>query len=913
MKTGDASGVAATQVSSAIRTQINSQTSAFASIKRTLYSLNLDGTTNAKSVTGIDWDPTRGSVYLNNLDNSANYSVLPNNWSYSNGAASTAAQALALVGTVPGGTARYAAFGNNPMATRGNAAMDSFVANTISWLTRRTSFSTFKVVVAQLSSGAEASTRSWLAATYPGLTINGVSTNPASQSDNGCDNAKLAGCLQGADLLVIGQDQGSGYDGATVMQAVSTAQSQGIPVLYTHSGWSTGDLGQRLLGSMRMSTNTDSGNYYSWYGLKAFSPGALPSVPGNLADILALVNRLENGGFTTTWSGCVNDTGRVSCSGDAAYMAEFGTPADAIRNQMRTFDAQGKAIFASTSYLVEKMLVLLGDTYRRDVSYAPTFKKENDTLTFLRAYFSDIASYQTRAYTSLAKNLGNFSGMFPANTSTMTKTVTVTPPVSGSTDYATGLYVLPGRSVTITRTDSGTTPVSFVINMLRDTTRVFQQFDRPTVLSSPRAKLAAGQSISVTNPYGGPLYLTLGAGSGQPAVSVTVSGVITHPVLRDATDATQVARFTDEVNTTPTNWVVVATEMLTLHSTLGHFKTSIANYGGDLAKLVAATWTYTVKDTYELAGFNAASGKFSLTTKVANFCTAKGWDCTGTQHRRDVMQHVISDEWAYCGGGCAGNPYDQDWAFNPAGWGETHEIGHNLQRERLKIFSGISTEVSNNIFPMHKHIHLNQDLGSQVYVDRATIGSGYADCANTKQSVAKCIFTIMKTAQGQAAPGTYVYNAIWSDSSYAANNSPRVLFYRQLVEYARYYNGSALGDGWSLYTLMYLLDRNFSNSSANWSSVASSYGFGTYSSYPSSMNGNDFMVIATSNIIGRDMRPVFDLWGITYSSEASAQVAAYGYAAAAKLMFPMSSLSVSSASVGAPVVVTSTATYPAGY
>lgn len=520
----------------------------------------------------------------------------------------------------------------------------------------------------------------------------------------------------------------------------------------------------------------------------------------------------------------------------------------------------------------------------------------------------------TRSHNQVAQNLGNFSGLFADNIATYTKTVTVTPPISGSTEYATGLYILPGKTVTLTRTDSGTTNVTFGINILRDTTRPFNVLDRPKQLGSPRPALAANSSTTITNPYGGPLYVFVSAASGQPDVSIQVSNVITHPILRNPNDTTEVAEFSQELNTTPTNWVVLATEMVTLHSNLPKFQESLSDYSGNLDKLVADTWTYFIKDTYELAGFNSASGKFSLTSAVSDFCNNKGWDCTGTQHRRDLMQHVVSDEWAYCGAGCSGNPYDQNWAFGPLGWGETHEVGHNLQRDRLKIYAGISGEVSNNIFPVHKHIKYNQDQGSLVYQDRDTIGNSQPSyCADKTQSVAACLFTIMKLSLAESDPTQFVYNAVWSNSAYAVNNSERVLFYRQLVEFAKYYN-SSFNDGWELYTLMYLLERNLSNSSSSaWATDASLFGFATYTSYPSSMNGNDFMVISSSQIIGRDMRPVFDLWGITYSAEASAQVAAYSLPAAAKYMFPMKSLSTYGSGVGAPVLVTNTATYPTGF
>ncbi|UUZ56310.1 hypothetical protein LP419_14495 [Massilia sp. H-1] len=171
-------------------------------------------------------------------------------------------------------------------------------------------------------------------------------------------------------------------------------------------------------------------------------------------------------------------------------------------------------------------------------------------------------------------------------------------------------------------------------------------------------------------------------------MSVNVNGVITHPVLRDSTNPAEVAAFQAAVNTTPTNWVGFATDALTLQSTLPHFKSTMALYNNNMAALASDTWFYTIKDTYELAGFNSASGQLQLAAKVVEVCNAKGWDCSGTQHRRDTMQHVISDVHALCGSGCSGNPYDQDWAFQPMGWGETHEIGHGIQRQAHEDLRG---------------------------------------------------------------------------------------------------------------------------------------------------------------------------------------------------------------------------------
>jgi immunomodulating metalloprotease len=200
--------------------------------------------------------------------------------------------------------------------------------------------------------------------------------------------------------------------------------------------------------------------------------------------------------------------------------------------------------------------------------------------------------------------LGNFSGLFPATTPGLSKQLSVAAPEVGNLDYMTGLYVMPGRTVTITRTDGGTSTVNMGLNMLRDTTHVYQTYDRPTLLGSPRVPLISGKPVTITSPFGGPLYLFLGSMAGAPNVKVQVDGVITHPVLRNVNDPAQVAVFQAEVATTPTNWVGITTDFLTVHSNLTNFRTTMAAYGNDIGKLSSNIWTYMVKDTYELAGFN---------------------------------------------------------------------------------------------------------------------------------------------------------------------------------------------------------------------------------------------------------------------------------------------------------------------
>lgn len=888
MRTGNASAVDAASIKRAADTLLDTQIAAYAALKQSAF----------QGVGPIDWNLGHDSVWFNVNDSSRNHVLLPSNWSYGDNTAG-AQRPVGVFGNPPGSTARYAAFGNNPIAVPGNAAMNQFMLNTVKWLSPSAGSAGLKVVTAYLPGTEtywfphEKKVRDWLFASYPGATVNGLAAG-ATQADDSCDGAALTACLDGANLLVIGRgDSTKPTVAATVVQAVRDAQARGIPVLYLHHYRDLNDLSTGLLQHFGLGV---SNNYFDQEGLKAFDPASLPAKPDQLVSIKNLLAHLDAGNFSTTWSGCTTSS-RYTCSGDAAYMSEFGTPAGKLRTTLRDLDAKGVALFAQPGYELEKLLVLWGDKLRTGVSY-PINK--SDTSNFLRAYFSDMAVYINRDSSAVAQNLGNFAPAIPASTPAVSQTVTTTAPDSGRKEYLSGLYVMPGRTVKLTRTDGASAKVSFGLNMLRDTTWVFNTYDRPTQLASPRIALLQNQPVTITSPYGGPLLLFIEAASGAPTVSVTVDGVITHPVLRDANNPTEVTAFQAAVNATPTNWVGFATDALTLQSTLPHFKTSMTLYNNNMAALASDTWIYTIKDTYELAGFNAGNGQLQLSATAKAVCDAKGWDCSGTQHRRDNTQHVIADVHAMCGSGCSGNPYDQDWSFNPLGWGETHEIGHGIQPSRMKVYADRSDEVSNNLFPMHKQMKFNTSAAGQATPIIARAGTG------------KLAFESLKTALGTADPVTAAYDSIWSNPAYAADNSQRVMFYRQLAEYAHYYNG-AYTDAWEVYTLMYLLDRNMSKNASTWTGVAGSYGFGTFAAYPSAMNGNDFLLIASSNLIGRDMGPLFDLWGVRVTAAAKAQVTAYNLPAAAKLYFPMPHLAVPGAKVGPPITMSTTAAYPAGF
>ncbi|MEY2860710.1 MAG: hypothetical protein RL392_1168, partial [Pseudomonadota bacterium] len=94
---GNASAVSLSSVMASTRNLLTAQASAYSSSKQALFGLNADGTANAGSLMGIDWDPSHDSSYFAVQDSSRNRVVLPGNWRYSDGTAGTGT-ALAVVG-----------------------------------------------------------------------------------------------------------------------------------------------------------------------------------------------------------------------------------------------------------------------------------------------------------------------------------------------------------------------------------------------------------------------------------------------------------------------------------------------------------------------------------------------------------------------------------------------------------------------------------------------------------------------------------------------------------------------------------------------------------------------------------------------------------------------------------------------
>lgn len=794
--------------------------------------------------TAINYAPGQSSQIFNILDFDKSWPLLTGN----------KGRILAVNGR--DGYGIFSAWGANvpDRVQRGEmgSAMSAAFGNLLAYVLKTTpeGLAAPRTVTLAFMSGSELSnTRTWLQNRYPSWTI--VTCN---------DPLTLNVCLMGSSL-VLGSDSVSDANAPLASATLQAAVKKGKALVYLHNRWSTNAFSSLTSQWMKVEMPY-AGNWFSQDSAVWANSTAMLAPDSVLKQIGRTVSHLNRNDFPAfDWSQCTSSVGTTSCDNVPGLSAEFLQGAGAIRSAVMSDEQNGKSLFRLSGNTLLKLLVLLGDKYRQESRY-PLDK--NSGLPFFKALYADHANAYLRWTNPPPADLGTFADALPSGTPLVSRDITLD---LGTSSYnrSTGLYAVPGMPLRIFRLDSGTGTIGAYLNSIRPgSTRAWNTngLARPKFLQSSVIPVTQTTQI-MTTPYGGPVYLSVPPGSGQAKVRIV--GAATYPHLNGLGNQTAIQAFASALDTTVFDWAGIRTDFVDINSRTNMLRQSInaAPYHGDVSKTLGDVWTYMIRGTYELAGFSGSG--LSLAAGVQSRCTALGWDCTSPAiHARPPVQHITVDTMANCGSGCSGNPYDQDWALSPIGWGETHEIGHNLQRGRLKIHAGKSTEVSNNVFPSYKGWQYFQATG--IKADHCSRGND-----------AK-VYGWLQEAHNSADPRTSMYNRLWAQTGIYDNAFERLSFYLQMAYSANGLPG--LGSGWEIHTLMYLHERLFSDAikDANrWADARSRLGFGNYASAPTGIDGNDFMLISYSYLTGKDQRPYFDAWGVGYSETAGQQVAAYGF------------------------------------
>lgn len=816
-------------------------------LRRRLFNLDASGQARAdgSSLTDIHWDPTHDAgllaarfgvnseLLLSNSVTKAGYTVLE--------------LPLAVAGEQAGSQrqARFLALGSNPMrngyrdAAALNGDMQQLLRNSIAWLAGRENFAQqpLRVVIAQMGQSYyfpdRVATRQWLDEHYPGQ----VSYNDAQ----GCDGAALSACLDNdAELLIVSQLAADALSLSAATQAVAAWLDAGKPVLYLHHDGNLSDLGAQLLALLEVDYVAD--NYWRKLQLERFDVRQrYAQLPEDVRLINALLGRFQSDNFNVDLSLCDDK----SCPPESRFAEEFGDAASAAKALFERLEDSAEPLFNSAGQIYQKSLLLLADSYRQQARF-PMDKNATPRLAFLKSYFADHLNYQRRPINPAQADMGNFSRSDFSHISPVSKRVTLT-----SRQYfrAAGVYALPGQTVTVRRLDDSSVATTVFVNTLRSgATHQFSDngYKRPKYLKGRALRIAPGETLSFTSAYGGPLQIGFDANDQQ--VVLQFDNVGEQPFWASAADN---ERFEAALAAADYDWAELSTPGFEVHSTLEKMRSSMGEWS-DAGSLAAATERYMHNFAHVLAGFQGEG--IDVVDEIHDFAAGRGWQIDTI----DIVKHMNADQ-ANCGYGCSGNPYDAYWAFNPVGHGDLHELGHGLERGRFR-FAGWAGHASTNPYSYYAKSQYFRDTGNDPNCQSLPF-------AELKQ--------VLLDSRNSADPFAYMQSQSLNSWSQAAAITLQMMMAAEAE--------GVLQDGWHLLARLHLLDREFNradNSDAAWLAARDGLGFAQFSrAQARALANNDWMLIALSQSLGRDMRSYLDMWGLATTAAARAQVASANFPA----------------------------------
>lgn len=880
----------------------------------------------------VSWAPGHDSATFTSLDREHTVDFLPTSAN-----ARSLGTALELDGT------RALAFGASPFDTVMNEppvndALQAVTVRALSWLTRRdVTQAPLKVVVAHLPEVQyfhhERATRAWFAKYLPQATLN----------SGRCESQLLAGCLADADLLIISMESGDDnasappFDGPAALSAVAEARQRGVPVLYAHYYRAPNEFGAQVLAQLHLEGHT---NYWAKEAVASLS--ATSGFPGGGPDLTAMQQVVEVVARTPVsadaYASCVGKKGTLFDCAAPGWKAQFATSLEWLRDELTLDQEAGRPLCPSTQRLFP-WLVLLADKFRAGDAQTAALQypvDAGDVRSFGRAAYADSVAPLLRPLAPAQVDLGTFTctqtarlngtctgigydlAAVPRVDRTLRATVTV------SDDWtSTGGYALPGVPFTLTR--SAAHPeikTRAVLNFQRvGTTMPFKNYARPQWLKSASVPLEVGVPVTLSSPWGGPIYLfttPVDASSTGVTVEVEAKNVGEHACLLDAHDSASVADYPRRLRENPLPHTDVKLPGLELHVRKDRLDTLSRDYRDDAAAMVDDLRHVFLEQGYRLAGFKVPEMPLTqtLSADVQLVCGHLGWNCLDeTLHDRQVIQHVNYDGISTCGNGCSGNPIDIDWSVEPLGWGESHELGHNLQRRKLAVgwfpngkvtdyaaYLPRATENSNNIFPYHAQwfawrVRTPDALPHPTGVDHKDLFAVLqSDAAGLTRMVngqsRKVVFNAKCERLGDFDPGSSrnAGAAVWALDDTPMTNRLRLTFLLDLAfqsDGQALSDGTVLHDGFDVLTLLYLQGRLFdlaADSETTWLAQRDALGFGLFPwqmgpVFPAGkvrdVPANDYVVVAMSYLSGKDYRPYFTSRGVPFSTLADAQVAAH--------------------------------------
>ena len=762
---------------------------------------------------------------------------------------------LAVAGTKS--NARFAAFGSIPMwyfQNGKNLSYETPMKRLLLWLIGgkpldSTISDQNKTIVLSFANSVS-DTKDWLNTNYPNWTIKECK-----------DITTHANCLSGADLVIQGSNTND-TNADTIETNLKSLLDNGVPILYLHPDWGTNKTAQNI-GKLFEFSMPYGGNWWASDKADWADVGVMHSTQFDLnyGAIDTMLSHFQAQDYNFDWSKCKDSHGNFgqnydNCEDVVGLKSEFQLGASKVKIFMNGLDNNKKNIFTTDDYKLQKLLALIGDKFRQNVTY-PMDKVTTDDNLFMKSYYADHAVYNYRTINPTQPDMGNFSRSDFSHITPITKTVTFT---SRKPFRSTGAYALPGQTFKVTRDDDSNLTVKVFINTLRSgATHQYQQdgYNRPKYLQTPHFEIKSGESIEITSPYGGVIELEFS--KKDLPIKIKFENVGEHAYWASTADN---ASFDAKLSANEFDWAELVTSGFEVHSKLDKMIQTIDGTDskwswGTAENLAAATVKYTSNYPLVLAGFKGPG--IDVVSEIHDFATNNNL----TIETVEQVKHMNADQ-ASCGYGCSGNPYDAYWAFEPIGHGDIHEIGHGLEKSRFR-FEGFEVHASTNPYSYYTKSKYNEITG------------GDPDCQNLPF---KEVFEKLQASVNENNSTAYLKTHLWDDSGW----SQQFMITLQAMMHTQ--KMGKLQNGWHLLARLHILEREIKRVKDDWDNKKASIGFSNYTLDEfNNMRKNDWILVSYSFAVGLDFRDYLTMMGMEYSQKASDQVASFNYPMVPKKFF----------------------------
>ncbi|MCG9628976.1 ImpA family metalloprotease [Vibrio mediterranei] len=552
----------------------------------------------------------------------------------------------------------------------------------------------------------------------------------------------------------------------------------------------------------------------------------------------------------------------------------------------------------------QQKLLLLADLWRSQVTY-PVDRADHEAL--LKAIFADNIHYEAsqsfiadNGYHTLTK-VPHFEGAKTASIHLAQKTSKWM--YSFDKKHSLGIYIPAGVMVKISRTDSNSAVRNIKMSLNPFTDNVWyldvdkssrHYYYRPNHVMTELGQLGAGQTLTISSPYGGILMVEgLTDDANKNVVTFRVDKTQSYPVLdlrwgKVLTDSTKQS-FLTALNDDSTGYAEILTDSFEFHADRTRLLASLKDNNGEVQ--LDSMLDHILRDYISADGTEGMfiNSMYNLPNKTVEIAKSLGWDALNPSiHSNGKVSH-FNLESSTCGFMCSGNPVTSSGKnFDPLGWGESHEVGHNNQYPEFRLFvdgEDKSGESSNNIFPLNKYTMYAQKLGYQ---------QGYLDSFEGRhQPKAEALYQWLQTGRYKEDNGT-THSTLWDTNK----GNPYMQVFTRLAVFAEIaYVGKAelykkdieLVNGWRIFSLGYIAAREIhalikENDEAQWDIKRSRYGFDDFTlaearTFFARLNkangyaGQDFMALVFSKITGTNWTTFFDLYKLPLNSKVRSSLA----------------------------------------